>query len=89
LAYVLGIWWWVLIRLKRFPPNFETSVDFNFEEEFGNAVIGLVLELQGFKVDLFAIKFLSMFWAGFSLVSFCGYTISNENYLLHHWCCVR
>jgi hypothetical protein len=42
------------------------------EEELGNykgnsGVIGLVLELQGFKVDLFALKLLLIFWLDFYL----------------------
>jgi hypothetical protein len=48
-------------------------------------VIGLVLQLQGFKSDLFALKLLAFFWGGdgFSFVSLCEYTVRNESHLLH------
>jgi hypothetical protein len=62
--------------------------DYNFEEEIEIYTedlesLGLFLEIQGFKVDLFALKLLLILLAVFSFVSLCEYAMSNENYLLN------
>jgi hypothetical protein len=84
-------------HLRGLAPDIGTNVKFlgsvflinvDFDEELGNykgnlGSLGLLWSYKVLKLTVLHLNYFKFFGAGFSFVSLCEYTISNENYLLH------